>query len=237
MIRLASLLAFLCFVSGAMTDAWAQDLDGSVAASATTAPIAITPAAPAVASPSVAPAAAVLSPAPAAQVTGISVTASDASAPKQTVQDVPAGIDAQTYSDAMALVKSFDMKSLLQGVTGAMVKTMVPLIDQENPGQGDKIEKIAIDATQRTMASHMAELEKNKAIIYTQLFSDAEIVQLKKFYASPVGRKLLQTTPEMMRRSALLDRDIMSAAVQEARSQILQDLKKNGIKIPKEMGA
>jgi hypothetical protein len=83
----------------------------------------------------------------------------------------------------------------------------------------------------------LPELEKNKAIVYAQMFTGAELEQLQKFYASPVGQKMLQSTPEMMHRNAILDQSIMMQTVAEVRKRMLNELKKNGLKVPKAIGA
>jgi hypothetical protein len=145
-------------------------------------------------------------------------------------------VDQRKLAVAQELVKSFDMKSLSMGLMSAMMKSMLPVLDQENPGQNAKIEQITEHSLQKSLTARLPELEKNKAIVYAQMFSYDELQQLKTFYQSPVGQKLLQSTAEMMRRNATLDHSVMQAMMLEMRSQLLGDLKKNGMKIPKEAG-
>jgi len=145
-------------------------------------------------------------------------------------------IDPRSVAVAQDIVKSFDMKNMLQGILGAMSKAIVPLIAQANPGQDSKIQSIVFDAVQKSMAAHMDEMDKNKAVVYAEMFSYDELVQLRDFYQSPVGQKMIKSTPQMMTRSMALDQNIMLATMREANRQILQQLKDNGMKVPKELG-
>jgi hypothetical protein len=161
-----------------------------------------------------------------------------AAPPPQPLPDgVPTDINPRSFAVAQDIVKTLDMKNLMQGVTASLAQTMTPLIEQENPGQSEKMQVITAGAFQKVMTAHLPELEKNKAIAYAQLFTLPELEQLKKFYGSPAGQKMLQMTPEIMRRNAVLDQFVMTTAFQEVHKQLIEDLKKNGIRIPKGMGA
>ena len=71
------------------------------------------------------------------------------------------------------------------------------------------------------------ELEKMRAdyvAIYAETFTEEELRGMVEFYQSPVGRKLIEKTPELMRRSMMITQKQMAdmmpkveAAVREAR--------------------
>jgi len=167
-----------------------------------------------------------------AQTTAQQIPSPTASAPST----APANVDPKNLAIAKELIQSFDMNSLMQGVFGAITRTLMPMILRDNPNQLQQVQKIAMEAVQKSFMAHMDELANNKAIIYAQMYSYDELVQLKAFYQSPVGQKMLKTMPEMMQKSMILDKDIMLKAIQESTQGLRDGLQKNGLKVPKEMG-
>ena len=146
-------------------------------------------------------------------------------------------VDPKRLEVATEIVKNFDLKNQLQNALSAMTMPMVPFMAQENPGQDDKLQKIALDAVQKVASAHMDEIEKNKATVYAQLFTLLELQELKKFYASPTGRKMMEMTPEMMRRDAMLGQNVVMTSITDVRREVIVQAKKAGLKVPTGMVA
>ena len=145
-------------------------------------------------------------------------------------------IDPQNIKIAQDIVKSFDLKLQLHVVLDNMSKTIVQLVNQANPGQGDKVKDIISDAIEKNMSLHMGEMNENKAKVYAQVFTHNELLKLKDFYNSPLGQKMIKSTPEMMKLSAALDQSVMLSVIHDTNRDVVEQLKKNGMKIPKELG-
>lgn len=146
-----------------------------------------------------------------------------------------ADVDPKTFAAAKDLVRSFDMSNLMQSVFNVMAKTMLPLIMRDNPNQSQQGQQLIIDAVQKTFMAHMDEFENNKAIVYAQMYSYDEIMQLKTFYQSPIGQKMLKTMPDMMQKTMVMDQSIILKSMDEAKRSIAESLRKSGMKVPREM--
>lgn len=148
----------------------------------------------------------------------------------------PAQADtAQRAALSREVVKLFGLRTLMSNVLTVTSKTILPIILESNPGQDARIEPIITNAVQKAIMEHMGELEGNRAAVYADYFTVSELEQLRDFYQSPVGQKMIKVTPDMMARSAALDHDLMIDAVRAANKEISRQLKKNGMKVPKDI--
>jgi hypothetical protein len=152
------------------------------------------------------------------------------------VAEKPAQSDAaQRAALSREVVQLFGLRTLMSNVMTVTSKTILPIILEANPGQDARIEPIITAAVQKAIMEHMGELEGNRAAVYADYFTVGELEQLRDFYQSPVGQKLIKVTPDMMARSAALDHDLMIDAVRAANKEISRQLKKNGMKVPKDI--
>ncbi len=153
--------------------------------------------------------------------------------------DVSREVDSKNLDLARKIVKltepqkgpaqaSMAMHSPMMGLT----MSMIPAIVQENPGQTEKIHGIAFGLQEKISAQHADDAEKDKAIAYAQTFTYSELEQLKGFYETSAGKKLLQSGGELASREGRLRQDTSMTVAEEVRSAILKALKENGIKLP-----
>jgi hypothetical protein len=158
------------------------------------------------------------------------------SPPPAPAAEKPAQADtAQRAALSREVVKLFGLRTLMSNVLRVTSKTILPIILESNPGQDARIEPIITNAVQKAIMEHMGELEGNRAAVYADYFTVSELEQLRDFYQSPVGQKMIKVTPDMMARSAALDHDLMIDAVRAANKEISRQLKKNGMKVPKDI--
>ncbi|MGI4805246.1 MAG: DUF2059 domain-containing protein [Janthinobacterium lividum] len=54
-------------------------------------------------------------------------------------------------------------------------------------------------------------LKKDMSKVYASEFSESEIKQLTKFYQSPLGKKLIEKTPELMQKGMLVGKQVFIA--------------------------
>lgn len=157
-------------------------------------------------------------------------------APAEAAPQDPAQDAKHRAALAHEVVKLFDLRALMSNVLTVTSKTLLPIILEANPGQDARIDPIVKDAVQKAILAHMDELEKNRAAVYAEFFTAPELEQLRDFYKSPAGQKMIKVTPDMMARSAVLDHDLMIDAVRAANKEIGRQLRKNGMKVPKDLG-
>ncbi|MDE1900294.1 MAG: DUF2059 domain-containing protein [Alphaproteobacteria bacterium] len=147
-----------------------------------------------------------------------------------------AAVDPKNYAIALQIVRSFDLKAQLHGVLDVVSKTMSMILNKENPGQSDKINAIVAGAVEKSVSSHLGDMEKNDATVYAQIFTYDELTQLRGFYQSPVGQKFIKATPQLISRNAALNRSIMLSAIQDANRAVIEQMHQDGMKIPQNMG-
>lgn len=108
--------------------------------------------------------------------------------------------DEQRLNEARALMKTMRIEQQLDAMTGAMGQAMT----RELPSAGDpKVAQIAMAESMALMKERalqpggMVDLTVNA---YADLFTVEELRAMRAFYESPVGQKMLLSTPEMMAR-------------------------------------
>ncbi|MDR3425409.1 MAG: DUF2059 domain-containing protein [Alphaproteobacteria bacterium] len=124
---------------------------------------------------------------------------------------------------------------MMRGPMMGITMSIVPMIDRENKGKEAEIQKIASGVMDKIAAQHSDDAEKDKAIAYAQIFTYPELEQLKSFYESDAGKKLIQSNNDLNAHEAMLSQDSAMSAAEEARTAMIKELKKNDIDIPKEL--
>ena len=115
-------------------------------------------------------------------------------------------------------------------ITGAFI----PSVLEENSGKEDKVQKAAADVMGKIDAKHAGDDDENRAIAYAQVFTHAELEQIKDFYESSAGKKMIQSSDDLEVHEMQLKQDSGITKAYEAREAIIAELKKDGLKVPKE---
>jgi hypothetical protein len=145
-------------------------------------------------------------------------------------------IDPKDMEIAMKIAKSFGSNDRIKGSLMGMTMGMMPMIYQANPGQMDKIQKVVNGVVDKVVAAHDEDAQKDKAQFFAQNFSTDELEQLKTFYESSAGQKLIKSSDEMSRRDAMFGQSVAMSGSMQVRDELFKALKKNDIKVPKAMG-
>ncbi len=137
--------------------------------------------------------------------------------------------DVERRALAEQLLEGMHMQETIEE-SFAMVKQMMPaqmkqmgFSDAASSGQ-------AQDAIQKTMDLVMSEMSWDKLkgdyiSIYAETFTVEELKGLVRFYASPIGKKLIEKQPELMQRSMQISQKQMMALmpkIQELTQQLQQ---------------
>ena len=130
-----------------------------------------------------------------------------------------------THSDQMA---AQIMKQFSANITAIVVR--------DNPDQQKLIQGLIDTDLTPIFISHTHEMQENSAMAYARHFTVAELNELSGFYRSPTGQKYLQTMPQILGETMKANRALVTGIIAEASSKLAQDLRKNNLHVPKEMG-
>jgi hypothetical protein len=134
---------------------------------------------------------------------------------------------------AKKVAKLFDMKDRVRGALGMSGRMMAPMIERENPGQMDKIQKSMNDALNKMADEYEDDAIKNKAIYLAKTFNADELEQLQKFYESSVGKKMMKEGDQVARGDSEFSHRLGMLQGQKVREAMIKEMKKNDLKIPK----
>ncbi len=113
-----------------------------------------------------------------------------------------------------------------QILPGAAAELKVQLY-QKNPDLQPLI-SVIVDETALSLASRRADLEREAALAYAKVFTEAELNEIAAFYTSPVGKKLISDGP-IVTREVFKAADIWRAGIgrdlaQEAGKKIAEEV-------------
>ncbi len=69
---------------------------------------------------------------------------------------------------------------------------------QQNPNLESDINSV-VDETAISLAARRGDLEREVALIYARIFSEAELKDISAFYATPTGQKVMDNAPIVLR--------------------------------------
>jgi hypothetical protein len=173
-------------------------------------------------------------------------TTSPTTIPPETVPLVPPAVGAQpqaapTYDPAalaaarqlILVTRSDDM---IRQILPIMVKNLSAAIAKENPAKTEIINKLMQDSFVPAFMAHLPEFQEQIAAIYATNLTADDMNQLIAFYKTPVGQKYLQAVPIVMQQTMVVAHVWGKQVGQEAMQKLVDELKKNKLRVPKEMG-
>lgn len=136
----------------------------------------------------------------------------------------PAAADEASHRKAvLELFKLGDMEGMMEKNIDIMVKSQL----QMNPGMP------GLEPTYKQfMTKYMSwkSLESDFVTIYMKAFSEAELKQMLAFYRTPVGKKALRETPQLLQQGT----HIGAERVQKNLPELMQALREHATKEPGE---
>ncbi len=145
-------------------------------------------------------------------LTAVAATAQDDPAPveptpdEQTAQEgvtEPAPLDPEAVAAAEALMEAMDLEALTRATTESMLENMFA----QNPMLADYRE-VFLDFFDEYLKWEA--VKDDYVRVYAEVYTPAELRELTAFYGTPLGRRLLETTPVVSARGA----QIGEAAIQ-----------------------
>lgn len=108
-----------------------------------------------------------------------------------------------------------------------MMQQIKPMIVQNRPEVERDFDKI-MPLLLGLINSHVEQFADAIAQIYARNFTVGELQQIKAFYQTPAGQKLLDRTPAIAQESMALGQKVGQGIAEELRNRAIQELRKRG---------
>jgi hypothetical protein len=117
----------------------------------------------------------------------------DEAATGREASEAPPGPEA--VAAARAIIEATQAGNTLESMAMRLVEQLAPAFERANPGKGDLIQRILQEEFVATFAQHQEQFVDSLIPVYTGNLTLEELEQLRDFYASPLGRKLIEVQP------------------------------------------
>jgi hypothetical protein len=141
-----------------------------------------------------------------------------AAAPAQQTAAAPAAPAHTTDPARLAAARTVVDAMNVQKVLDASINTMMKVQLEQNPGLA-QFETVMRDFFAKYLS--WTALRDGYAQMYADRFTTDELRQLAAFYQSPLGRKVAETTPDLMQAGSDLGRDAVQAHLPELQAAIM----------------
>ncbi|MEI9931070.1 MAG: DUF2059 domain-containing protein [Rhizomicrobium sp.] len=142
-----------------------------------------------------------------------------------------APVDPATLSAALDLQNATGSQKRMLAMIDLMMPPILEMIKQSN----QEISQEALDAFKNAFRAEMMtglpEVMNEIACVTARHYTLAELQQIKAFYGTAIGKKLLKETPEVMTESAAIGMAWGSEAGKAAAARVIERLRLKGVKI------
>lgn len=126
---------------------------------------------------------------------------------------------------ALKLLDVTNTAELLEQTTTQMTGMFSAM--SQRPGLNEDQKKIIQDYQQKATELLKSELTWDKlkdefVQLYTEVYTEPELKELTRFYETPVGKKMLQKTPELMARSMQISQQHVQRLVPQMQQLMMQ---------------
>jgi hypothetical protein len=101
---------------------------------------------------------------------------------------------------------------------------------KQRPEIQDLVNEVVLALVSEFMV-RLDDLSKDLSKVYTARFTEEELVQMKEFYLSPVGKKLSQIQPEVLQASVPVVQAWSRKLVSDVQSRVKEEVSKKGQKL------
>lgn len=155
-------------------------------------------------------------------LTGLLVASSSAFALDKSGSHYKAAIDLMEAADATAMLRQ--ARSQMDGMLDARMQQLQTKIPPEKQQEFDDYKVEVSGLIRKNM--RWGKLRDEFAELYMEMYSEDELEQLVGFYESPVGKKFIKRTPELMQRTVGIMQQRMAAMMPEIQ-ELTQNLQKS----------
>jgi uncharacterized protein len=160
----------------------------------------------------------------------VAVLAFLAAADGASAQSTP---DPAAVKEAQSLMSRFGVDALAKQQVAQMSQRLDEMFQSIDLGK-DKDELLSelAQRIQKQMESRLPRYFEDATVIYARVFTFDELKELNAFYDSPLGRKLVQKMPELLRECNELSQRMGVEVFREVWQSMLPEFEKRGVKPP-----
>ena len=155
-----------------------------------------------------------------------------AAAQAQTATTAPAP-DAKTLADAKEVIAILHLQSLPQQIVISLVQQLGQQILAANKGKDAAVKAFAEQTLLPAVRARQGALDAQQSVILANRFTDDELRQILAFYRSGAGAKLLNSGKAMTDDMRQFAQSWATQVVNDIKPQILPEMKKRGLALPK----
>ena len=147
---------------------------------------------------------------------------------------VPACADPLTTEKRADIEKLLNMTNALalsQQMATATVRSMMQSLKQARPDIPEKVLNMLPGEVEAVFSENMGSFKEAMIPIYDKHFTDPELKELIRFYATPLGTKLIATMPALMQDGMVAGQRWGMSLGPKINQRITTKLKKEGVKI------
>jgi hypothetical protein len=134
---------------------------------------------------------------------------------------------AENLAAARELVQAMKATDTLKALLPAIISNMKAAVVQNRPEiekQYDALMPIFADAAN----ARLNELADQVAVVYARRFTLDELHQIKAFYQTPVGQKMITEQPAIARETMALGQQLGRSIATDIQTRMLEQMRKNG---------
>jgi|SRR5215470_1856434 len=141
--------------------------------------------------------------------------------------------DPATLKEAQSLMSRFGVEALARQQVAQVSQRLGEMFQSVDLGK-DKDELLSVMAQrmQKQMEVRLPKYVEDTTVIYARVFSLEELKELNAFYDSPLGRKLLQKMPELLRECNELSQRMGVEVFREVLQSMQAEFDKRGVRPP-----
>jgi hypothetical protein len=140
--------------------------------------------------------------------------------------------DSESVRLAKAVLQATHSASLGDQVLAQVTKMVQNGLAETNPGRQKDIDAVIHEALAPEFEKASPALYDKTAQIYASIFTIDELKQLLAFYQTPLGRKLLQSQPEITNGEIKLSQDFTKTVMARVNDRLVYAIQSHGLQAP-----
>ena len=138
--------------------------------------------------------------------------------------------DAARIAAAKELLTAMGSDAQFKTAIETMTKGMADIVRKQNPDKGAVIDEV-MGLMREKFLARSAEVLDMVAPLWAEKFSVAEMKEIAAFFASPIGRKVIEAQPGIMQKAMQAGMQWGQKIGKEVEAEARKEFEKRGIKI------
>ncbi len=138
------------------------------------------------------------------------------------------GLDPAFEQDIKTMLEVTGAMRLGEQMSGTILQQMSQGMRQANPNIPPRMFEIATEVTQALFVKEFPSLLPKLVATYAKVLTHYEVKQLLAFYATPLGKRLIEVMPALQQAGAQAGQEWAQQLVPQLQSQLMERFKQEG---------